>query len=127
MEHSFELSENVVFIIPLSKLFSSSPRMMAVKHYGGIRSILYLGTGRTIGFDIGSPFGAVHFQRGWTGPIDFVWLEDDEYISPAFRVVAPDFPPLLSVAGSWKTTCQKHRVASDTRHAGLVPTRSSLR
>jgi len=73
MRHSFDLASNVVFLIPLSKLFSSAPRMSLVREYGGIRKVLYLGSGRQIGFDIGFPFGAVHFEKDYTGPIDWAW------------------------------------------------------
>lgn len=75
MEKSFSVAENVVFLIPLSKLFSSVPRMRLVKHYGGIKTVLYLGSGRWIGFDIGFPFGAVHFARNYDGGTSFVWHE----------------------------------------------------
>ncbi len=68
MEKSFDIAANVVFLIPLSKLFSSAPRMQQVFNYGGIREMLYLGTGRSIGFDIGFPFAAVWFQRDYKGP-----------------------------------------------------------
>jgi len=44
-------------------LFSSAPRMKLVKQYGGIKEIFCLGTGRDIGFDIGFPFAAIHFQK----------------------------------------------------------------
>lgn len=73
MDKCFSISENVVFLIPLSKLFSSAPRMELVKKYGGIKNILYLNTGRKIGFDIGFPFGAVHFLKNYTGQISFIW------------------------------------------------------
>ena len=67
MRKSFEISENVVFLIPISKLFSSAPRMRLVSEYGGIPEIFCLGTGREIGFDIGFPFAAIHFQKGYKG------------------------------------------------------------
>lgn len=71
MEHAFTLADNVVFVIPLSKYFSSAPRIEACEKYGGVRETLYLGRGRSIGFDIGFPFGAVHFARDYKGPI--IW------------------------------------------------------
>lgn len=53
MDHSFCISKNVVFLLPISKVFSSAPRLHLINEYGGIKRILYLGTGRKIGFDIG--------------------------------------------------------------------------
>lgn len=73
MEKSFSISENVVFLVPLSKIFSSAPRMELIRDWGGIKTVLYLGRGREIGFDIGFPFGAFHFQRDYRGPTRIVW------------------------------------------------------
>lgn len=39
------------------------------QQYGGCREILHVGTGRDIGFDIGFPFGALHFAKDYRGPI----------------------------------------------------------
>lgn len=74
MTHAFKLAENVVFVLPISKIFSSAPRLNQIKEYGGIRTMVYLGTGRSIGFDIGFPFAAMHFQKNYTGPIHQDWL-----------------------------------------------------
>lgn len=68
-EHAFSLAENCVFLIPISKYWSSAPRLAAAGRYGGLVEILHCGPGRKIGFDIGFPFGALHFQRGYQGPI----------------------------------------------------------
>jgi hypothetical protein len=68
-KHSFELSDNCVFLIPISKYWSSRPRLDLAKQYGGIREILHVGTGRQIGFDIGFPFAAMHFAKEYRGPI----------------------------------------------------------
>lgn len=68
-EHAFQLAENCVFVIPISKYWSSAPRLDAVRKYGGLKELVHLGRGREIGFDIGFPFGALHFQRGYSGPI----------------------------------------------------------
>lgn len=67
--HAFSLSANCVFLIPISKYWSSAPRLKSVQTYGGLAEILHVGTGRAIGFDIGFPFAAMHFQRGYRGPI----------------------------------------------------------
>jgi len=67
--HAFGLAENCVFVIPISKYWSSAPRIEAVAQYGGLAEIAYLGRGREIGFDIGFPFAAMHFKRGYTGCI----------------------------------------------------------
>lgn len=73
-EHAFALAEHCVFVIPISKYWSSAPRLEAVRRYGGLVEILHLGRGRSIGFDIGFPFAALHFQRGYVGTIKESWL-----------------------------------------------------
>jgi hypothetical protein len=69
-EHAFTLSENCVFVIPISKYWSSAPRIEAVAEYGGLVEIAHLGRGRSIGFDIGFPFAAMHFKKGYKGTIN---------------------------------------------------------
>lgn len=68
-DHAFTLSDNCVFLIPISKYWSSAPRIASAANYGGLVEILHLGPGRKIGFDIGFPFGALHFKRGYKGAI----------------------------------------------------------
>lgn len=73
--HAFHLSENCVFLIPISKYFSSMPRLQLARAYGGCAEMLHVGTGRDIGFNIGFPFAALHFKRGYCGPIRESYLE----------------------------------------------------
>lgn len=68
-EHAFSIATNSVFLIPISKYWSSAPRIeLSVKH-AGLAEIAHLGRGRSIGFDIGFPFAAMHFRRGYAGAI----------------------------------------------------------
>jgi hypothetical protein len=67
--HAFELAEQCVFLMPVSKYWSSAPRIRLAQSYGGLKEIMHLGTGRDIGFDIGFPFAAMHFVRKYRGPI----------------------------------------------------------
>lgn len=68
-EKAFKVADNCVFLIPISKYWSSAPRLNLVREYGGLMELLHLGTGRDIGFDIGFPFGALHFKRNYKGAI----------------------------------------------------------
>ncbi len=68
-EHAFALADNCVFVIPISKYWSSAPRIEAATRYGGLVEIAYLGRGRSIGFNIGFPFAAMHFMRNYKGMI----------------------------------------------------------
>lgn len=76
MGHLFSFAENVVLLVPISKIYSSWPRMKLIKEYGGIKEELVLGTGRDIGFNIGFPFAAIHFKKGYRGPKLETWSLD---------------------------------------------------
>lgn len=69
MGHAFNISQHIVFLVPLSKIYSSAPRLRLVHSVAGIRRQLHVGTGRDIGFDIGFPFAAMEFVRGYKGPV----------------------------------------------------------
>lgn len=73
-DHAFQIADNCVFLIPISKYWSSAPRMALAARYGGLVEILHVGAGRRIGFDIGFPFAAMHFRRGYCGPIKLTEL-----------------------------------------------------
>lgn len=73
MRHAFDVAQHTVFLLPLSKVYSSAPRLELVRSQSGMRTQLMMGTGRKIGFDIGFPFAAIHFERGYSGPISSVW------------------------------------------------------
>lgn len=75
-QHAFTLAEHCVFLMPISKYWSSAPRLEAARAYGGLREILHLGRGRALGFNTGFPFAALHFQRGYDGPIYENWYSD---------------------------------------------------
>lgn len=67
LEHSFTLADNVVYLIPVAKVFGSLMRLKMIKQYGGIVEVYAPWTGRAIGFEFGWAVGAVHFQRGYAG------------------------------------------------------------
>ena len=74
MAHCFEVASHTVLLVPMSKVYSSAPRMELVRTMAGIQEQLYLGPGRRIGFDLGFPFAAIKFTRGWRGPTKTVWV-----------------------------------------------------
>lgn len=79
--HAFTLANHCVFLIPVSKYFSSAPRLALAREYGGLEEMLMLGTGRSIGFDIGFPFAAMKFTRGYAGDIRISYPEESAKIS----------------------------------------------
>ncbi len=78
LEHSFALADNVVYLIPLVKVFGSLMRLRVIKAYGGIVEAWAPWTGRAIGFDYGWAVGAFHFRRGYTGPMTLNIVEDSK-------------------------------------------------
>lgn len=67
LEHSYAIAANIVYLIPLPKLFNSARRMQMICDNGGIKEILFVTVGRRLGFTFGYACGAVHFQTGYDG------------------------------------------------------------
>ena len=74
MEHSFELAENVMFLVPIAKVFKSWGTMKKIKKYGGIKGIWFVPANRC-GFPFGFPAGAFHFKRNYIGDTKIIWAE----------------------------------------------------
>jgi hypothetical protein len=75
LAHSFELADNVVFLVPVAKVFKSWGTMMQLKKYGGIVGVWFVPAGRC-GFPFGFPAGAFHFKRGYTGDTKIMWAKE---------------------------------------------------
>jgi hypothetical protein len=66
--HSFNLAENVSYLIPVNKLFQNQIVMNMINNYGGIKSMLIFGDARrALRFPFGFSVGNFHFQRGYKG------------------------------------------------------------
>lgn len=66
LEHSFEIADNVVYLVPLSKVVSSMGRIRKICKYGGVPFIWIIGASKC-GFPFGFPACAIHFKRGYEG------------------------------------------------------------
>jgi len=66
LDHSFEIADNVVYLVPLSKVVSSMGRIRKIAKYGGVPFIWIIGASKC-GFPFGFPACAIHFQRGYKG------------------------------------------------------------
>ena len=64
--HSFEISDNIVYLVPLSKVVSSFRRIRAIKQYGGVPYIFIISASKC-GFPFGFPACAIHMKRGYEG------------------------------------------------------------
>ncbi len=69
LEHSFELSPNVVFLCPVAKVFKSWATIMQIKRYGGIKKAWFVPASRC-GFPFGFPCAAFHFKQLYSGPME---------------------------------------------------------
>lgn len=72
-EKAFSVADNCVFLMGIAKYWNSGPRLRLAKEYGALKEIHHVGVGRKIGFDNGFPFAAMHFEKGYRGPIQQTW------------------------------------------------------
>lgn len=63
LKHSMSVANDIVYVIPISKVWHSALVIDAVRRWGGIVEIRVLGSGRRIGFPFGFACGAVHFRK----------------------------------------------------------------
>lgn len=72
LDHSFSIAKNVVYLLPIAKIFGSRKRLLMIKNYGGIVEIYAPWTGRMVGFEFGWACGAIHFQKNYTGKTSII-------------------------------------------------------
>lgn len=68
LAHSFTLSYNIVMLIHIQQAFMPNRLRMAKVHGYGIKQIILLDTPKEFP-QSGFQLGAVHWQKGWKGPI----------------------------------------------------------
>lgn len=66
MNHSFEIADNIVYLVPLNKIVSSLGRVKKIQEFGGVPYIYIIGANRC-GFPFGFPCCAIYVKRGYTG------------------------------------------------------------
>lgn len=79
LEHCFEVSDNVVLLVPIAKAFKSMKIEKLVDDYGGLREILLIGSGTKCGFGFGFPTGCLYYQKGFKGNIKKTILKYKQY------------------------------------------------
>ena len=70
LEHSFEIADNIVLLIPIAKLMKSMGTLKKVFEYGGIVSCHFLSGGEA-GFPFGFPVGIYYLKRNFKGKTEF--------------------------------------------------------
>lgn len=71
LQHSFNIADNVVYLLPMNCPFNSMGRLKMIYDYGGIKSLRAYGNGSLFGMDYGFAVGAFHIKRGYSGQINF--------------------------------------------------------
>lgn len=67
LRKSFEISDNVSFLVPTNKIFQRQTIMNIINSYGGIKSIIIYGSGTLINFPFGFSVGNFHFKKDYKG------------------------------------------------------------
>ena len=73
LTHSLRLANEIVYLIPLAKVFNSEPRLNEIMRVGGIVETRHYGSGTACGFPFGFPCGAVHIRIGYSGPMNWTF------------------------------------------------------
>jgi len=77
LDHSFELADNIILLVPIAKMMKSMGTLKKIFSYGGIVSCHFLGGGQA-GFPFGFPVGIYHLQRNYTSQTTFNLLKISE-------------------------------------------------
>lgn len=75
LRHSFTVAENIVYLVPINKVFNSTKMIRDVWTWGGVPTIYVVASGGELGFPIGFAIGAVHFKRGFKGGTNIVFRQ----------------------------------------------------
>ena len=67
LKKSFEIADNVSYLVPTNKIFQRQIIMDMINRYGGIKSMIIYGSGQLIDFPFGFSVGNFHFKKGYKG------------------------------------------------------------
>jgi len=67
LRHSMKVAENIIYLIPIIRIYVSDRLMKDIWTWGGVPEIYVIGGGGEIGFPVGFCIGAVHLQKGYMG------------------------------------------------------------
>jgi hypothetical protein len=74
LEHSFELADNIVLLVPVAKLMKSIGTLHLILQYGGFVSCHFLPASKA-GFPFGFPCGVYYIKRNYRGNTQFIELD----------------------------------------------------
>jgi len=73
--HSMTIADKFAYIFPTQKPFCSYTMFKKVRVWGGIKHIRIYGTGTSIGWTFGYAVGAIYWEKGWRGGLEFSYYE----------------------------------------------------
>ena len=80
MRHSFEISDNIVYLLPITKVFNSYTLIQLIYSWGGIKEVYVIGGGSMLKSErLGFAIGAVHFVKGYEGGINIAFRQSAEH------------------------------------------------
>ncbi len=74
LEHSFNLADNIVLLVPVAKMFKSMGTLSDVFDYGGFVEIHTLPSSKA-GFPFGFPSGVYYMKKGYRGDTKIKMLD----------------------------------------------------
>jgi len=75
--HSFNIADDIVYLVPVWKIYLAYGTVKAAQEYGGIKEIRWYGTGSKLSFPMGNGIGAVHWSRDYRGKMSQTFYEDN--------------------------------------------------
>lgn len=75
MEHSYEISENIVYLLPTFKVFNALGLVRMYKRNGWIKHIRVYDVGKDIEWSRSRPIVAAFFKRGYVGETSWSFYE----------------------------------------------------
>jgi len=74
LEHSFELADNIVLLVPVAKMFKSMGTLQSIFNYGGFVEIHTVPSSKA-GFPFGFPSAVYYLKRGYKGETKIKMLD----------------------------------------------------
>lgn len=76
--HSYEIADNLLYLVPLRNVFSGYGFLKEIYEFGGIKAMRLYGTGGRLGFPMGNAVGAMHIVRGHLADATVTFYDDTE-------------------------------------------------
>lgn len=75
IKHSYEIGDNILYLLPTFKIFNALSLMRLYRDKGGIKHIRVYDTGKAIEWSRSRPIVACWFQKGYCGDTSYSYYE----------------------------------------------------